>query len=187
MDMKTYLQTLANIGNELEKRLSLIGFLTKNLQAQNLPPPVIVGGCAVEIYTFGKYMTQDIDILGAKEALFPLLHNLEFQQENGIFWNDSIGIVIDWQGNGSQEPVLNLKDSKGQICASLLNINDLIIDRLCAKKFWKDTDSFMWAEILYNLAKEKELGLDQQYLQNRAVEEDVAELVAQLDNEGPKP
>ena len=56
---------------------------------------------------------------------------------------------------------------------------DLIVDRLCAAKYWDDSDSLMWAKILLEILM-KTGGADTGYLVRRAEQENVADLLSPL-------
>jgi hypothetical protein len=64
----------------------------------------------------------------------------------------------------------------------LINIVDLVIDRLEAYKFGKDRDSQSWAKVLLGLAEQGELPLDATLLRERAELTDVTDVLEEIWN-----
>ena len=64
----------------------------------------------------------------------------------------------------------------------LINIVDLVIDRLEAYKFGKDADSQSWAKVLLGLAERGGLPLDEPLLRERAELTDVTDVLGEIWN-----
>lgn len=185
--MNDKIQNIVLEPNDALKRIMIIEAITEGMSELGADPPVVVGGCAVEMYTCGQYMTRDIDLLGRFEAIETILKRLGFKNDgsDSIFWHEKLGIVIDWQGNGTSSGVLDVVDDSGKLLARILSVNELIIDRLCACKFWRHEDSCMWAETLYRLGQENKIGLDEACLTELAMKNDVLDLLDNLRDNKP--
>lgn len=62
----------------------------------------------------------------------------------------------------------------------LISVEDLIIDRLNAAKWWKDSDSRMWAGVLAKIKEATGEPLDIEYLQRRAAVDEVEDELKRL-------
>lgn len=164
---------LAPLVDTLERRIAFVGLLTKAIELMGWPPPVIVGGHAVEYYTAGDYPTIDIDLAGASEPVSEVLQGWGFQREGRHWFDDSLRLVIEVPGSrpGPEELAHAVRVRTGPVAAYVLGVEDVIVDRLCSAKFWHDGDSRMWASVMLQAAAE----LDLEYLRRRASDEDVAD------------
>ena len=59
---KQALLQLANEPADLKRTLKALGYITRVFQSFGIRP-VLVGGQAVEVYTFGNHTTKDIDFV----------------------------------------------------------------------------------------------------------------------------
>ena len=60
---------------------------------------------------------------------------------------------------------------------NVISIEDLVIDRLNAAKWWGDVDSLMWAKVLLGVKRTLGGEIDLSYLQKRASEEDILDFL----------
>lgn len=90
--------------------------------------------------------------------------------------------MIDWQGNGTSQHTLEFENEDGDFLVRAIGINQLIVNRLCAWKFWSHSSSGEWAKILYKTGLEHNYGLDVPYLQNLAAKEDVSDMLDRIIN-----
>ena len=175
---------LEQIEDPAKKRLVFTGILSKEIVASGGKKPIIVGGEAVEIYTQGSYTTGDIDIKTSPEIMEEILGVWGFEKVKGsrkIWFNEALDIYLDWQGTGldegpEAEKRVNSIRISGDMDILVISFEDLITDRLCAAKFWKDTDSKMWAKALFEIARETGK-VDIIYLRKRAEKENVSDLL----------
>ena len=100
--------------------------------------PILVGGAAVEFYTLGQYTTADIDMVadGGKD-LVKMMVDLGFEKIGKDFVDRKRGIYIEFPGShlGAGEKVRQV--DVGTRSLRVISIEDLIVDRLCAYKFWQ--------------------------------------------------
>jgi len=77
---------------ELEKKLLIVGELTRRLAPEGIRP-IIVGGTAVEIYSAGEYQTYDVDLVVApRERAIQVLEAMGFQRM-GRVWHHPAGTL----------------------------------------------------------------------------------------------
>jgi hypothetical protein len=155
-----------------------VGLLTRAVEVLGSPPPIVVGGHAVEHYTAGAYPTMDIGLAGASEPVAEVLDRWGFQREGRHWFDEALRLVVEVPGSRpGQEELDHVVGVKvGPVTAYVLGVEDVIVDRLCAAKFWQDVDSAMWAGAMLETAQE----LDEGYLCRRAAEEDVVDELQRL-------
>jgi excisionase family DNA binding protein len=162
----------------LVRRLAFVAQLTRGIEALGWPPPVVVGGHAVEFYSAGSYATQDIDLAGASEPIAEVLEEWGFERQGRHWFDDDLGIVVEAPGSSlgpaAREHVVAVK--VGGAVAHILGVEDLIVDRLAACVFWHDEESCRWARVLLTSAVE----LDEAYLDQRVREEQLADAFVSL-------
>lgn len=145
---------------------------------------VIVGGSAIEIYlTAEVYTSQDIDVVGARSVIAPVLSKWGFSEERGrsrrVYWvKDGLG-AVDLVGprDRSGLPPRHWPTPYGDVM--LGPIEFLIVRRLMRTVSDRDPDLFRQAEAL---ALHYPKGLDWEYIRVLAKVENVLPLVGQLEN-----
>lgn len=183
--------------NETERKAAFMALLGQELVMRGVSLPVIVGGMATEIFSFGKYTSDDIDIKSDQGKTFYLLTQLEFERHGEHVWfSKEFKIIIDWlgadfeQGPEVNKRILNVQTEYGPI--ALVPLEELIVDRLCAAKFWKHGASLMWAKYLYESADAFDIEIDDAYFHKCLVRENVVDIfeenITQIESEtnGPR-
>ncbi len=107
------------------------------------PRLLITGGSAITIYTHGRFTSEDVDVVGPKKRIIPVLRRWGFQPEEDpsdqrIYWNrDDLGLSIDIihrsraSGSGRRGNPRTISTAHGPVHASA--IEDLVVRRLV---FW---------------------------------------------------
>jgi len=166
-------ESLAGLEDQLDRRLTFVGMLSRAVISLGWSPPVIVGGNAVQFYTGGDYATVDIDLVGASEPLAEVLGGWGFARDGRHWLDETLGLVVEAPGaqlsRDEQAHVASVQ--VGDDVVLVLGIEDLIIDRLNAAAHWGDEESRLWAESLIKAASEQ----DTDYLRRRAADEGVSE------------
>ena len=157
--------------------LLLSAFISTRLARGKL---MLVGGFAVGVYTRGQYITGDIDAACPipdevktkllKIGFEPVGRHLAYPELNYM-----IEIPTGWIGKRKVVPV-----EIGGYKVDLLSPEDLIVDRLCAYKFWESQTDFVQAAMVLAAQRER---IDENYLQMRAREEDVEDAYKKLEAE----
>jgi hypothetical protein len=96
-----------------------------------------------------------------------------------------IYIYIDWLGAELDEGPeaatrTNTVVLDKDLTIRVISIEDLIIDRLNAAKWRKDTDGLMWAELLVKVKEAAGQTIDIDYLRKRADKEDVRDFLDKI-------
>lgn len=109
---------------------------------------VLVGGSAVEFYTMASYLTQDIDmVVTVPDAIKTVMSGLGFINNGGTWvWSDDPSVIVEFPKGplaGSWNKVQNVRLPDGAE-VPVISIEDIIIDRLLAAKYWED-GSELWA------------------------------------------
>lgn len=140
--------------------------------------PVLVGGAAVEFYSEGGYTTRDIDLVapGGIE-LQKIMKELGFSRKGKDYIQEELKLYIEFPSEalGLNERS-DLLDVDG-ISLQIISIEDLIVDRLCAYKFWKSEIDGLAALTLLELGSAEPLRLEE-----RARQEDVDNALKTVQN-----
>lgn len=100
--------------------------------------PVLVGGAAVEFYTQGGYSTADIDLVteGGSDAI-ALMKELGFEKIGKDFVDTKRKIYIEFPSSSLKPGEKTIQVQKKDQWLKVVSLEDLIVDRLCAFKFWQ--------------------------------------------------
>ena len=159
--------------DEFKRKLMFLSALNREVREKGIEF-IVVGGTAVELYSFGKYQSGDIDIIssGGMSITEVLLDN-GFIKKGKDFISEELGIFIEI-------PERVLSGDPGRVktfvfgedmSVQVIGIEDLIIDRLQSCVFWKYETDCEWAENLIGKYREE---MDLPYLIQRATDEKVA-------------
>lgn len=182
MDRREFEAAVAEAPSE-EERLAYFGALLARETGLG-SRLVIVGGSAIEIYlTAEVYTSQDIDVVGAKSVIAPVLSMWGFSEESGrsrrAYWvKDGLG-AVDLVGarDRSGLPPRHWPTPYGDVM--LGPIEFLIVRRLMRTVTDRDPDLFRQAEAL---ALRYPKGLDWEYIRVLGKAENVWPLVRQLES-----
>jgi len=185
LDRTGFEAAVRSVADPFRRRLLAVALLEREMRRRGKPAPVVVGGHAVEIYTAGHRTTTDIDLKGDRQTVLETLEFWGFEAIDGpgsIFAHGDVdlGLTIHWLGEGPDrrhEPPDRLAVFEVQpgLTVHVAGAEDMIIDRLCAAKHWRDHDSRIWAEVLAKSRADAAVALDWPYLRRRAAQEDVAD------------
>jgi len=180
--MKENLRKLLQMEDPVKRRATFIAILSKEMNRRGEKAPVVVGGEAVELYTQGSYTTGDIDIKSPRAATESVLKEWGFRKKGRTWFNKNLDIYVDWvgaaldEGEEAENRVTTIKMAKG-LQIKVISIEDLVIDRLNAAKWWGDVDSLMWARVLLGVKRRLGEKVDLLYLKKRAVEESILDFL----------
>ncbi len=143
-------------------------------------PVIVVGGSAIEVYTVGAYTSGDIDIVTSRKPAAQILESWGFRTEGRTWYHPKWKLDVDLVGNhynGSQSRLREIETPYGPV--RLAALEDLIIKRLAEAKHWQGRrqEAFEQAALL---ASEHAGELDDPYLDERAKQEDVVDILADL-------
>ncbi len=93
---------------------------------------------------------------------------MEIFKKGRLWFNPDLDIYIDHLGEELDEGPEATKRTNTvvldeDLTVRLISLEDLIIDRLNAAKWWKDTDGLMWAEVLVKVKDATGEPIDIQY------------------------
>jgi predicted nucleotidyltransferase len=137
--------------------------------------PILVGGSAVEFYTQGAYKSLDLDVIAIKKELEPTLKAMGFKKSGRHWYNEDVSLKI--VSSQTKEKVKKVNIEKYTI--HMISVEDLIVDRLNACKYWKSQLDCEQAEYLL---KAYYPSLNKTYLEKRAREEGVSKRLNTLKN-----
>jgi len=155
----------------VSEKIRVLGELTKRLKTR----PVLVGGGAVEFYTAGTYTTGDMDIIGRSEEIVPALTKMGFKKEGMYFIKGKLFIHI--VGSYFSERYDDIAFQGSDLVIRIISIEDLIVDRLNACKWWSSATDCEQARSLLGTYLAK---VDMEYLKGRAEEEKVLDFLDEM-------
>jgi hypothetical protein len=172
---------LSAIQNDFEREYAFLALLSREVEKQTGARPIIVGGMAVEIYTFGGYVSEDIDLLGPYEVIDEILMDFGFEKlpDKRNYAHQKLSLYIEWQGHSLdraqddpsrvEEVAASEADAQNGLFIRVIGWEDIVIDRLCHYKWYGDRDSKRWAEsILESFRSVKGENMDVGYLRDKA-------------------
>jgi len=161
--------------DELARKMLLIGYITERLEREKPESVYVVGGQAVETYTAGQFRTGDIDIVTPdSKAAEEILEQIGFEREGMIWLSKALGLAIHIVGLSHKNSEKARIIHAGPYQVRIVGVEDLIIDRLAAAKFWKSQVDLEQAKALWKGFRKQ---IDLQYLRKRAREEKVEEVL----------
>lgn len=159
-----------------ERRATFVGLLEDHLPEDT--EVVLVGGALVELLTEGMYVTGDIDLVGDPQAVGRLLEATGFAREGRLFVEEDLGLAVEIVGRRLDPERRSERIRYRGRTLHVLSIEDLIVDRLCAAKFWESQTDHEQAQLLYGTHHDR---LDMERLRARAKEERVEDLLDGLE------
>lgn len=167
MNKAEILKKIKEIESPLKRQLLMVALITNLLEQKGKDAPIVIGGCALSYYSREVYFTADIDLAYSdREALDVVLKEIGFKKEGRYWTNDELKIVIEVPASvlvGEDPPVEDVEIADNLYCR-IIGIEDLIIDRLNACKYWK---SEIDCEAVELLIKRYTKELDWAYLEKK--------------------
>lgn len=121
----------------VERTAALASWFQRLYEGAGEPPPVLVGGAAVELYTGGAYTTGDLDFVGSlPDPVAEKLRRAGFRRQ-GRHWLHREGqIFIELPGSalGDREMAVRLRHGESEVV--VVDVEALLVDRLAAWEFW---------------------------------------------------
>ncbi len=177
MDEREF-ETILRKAKRPDQRVAWFGALLTQASGVQI---VIVGGSAIEVYTDGRYVSRDIDIVGPKRRLVPVLRQWGFKPESGrssrTYWVKPPWGLVDLVGTKrkSNLPTQTIHTPYGSV--SLGPVEELITRRLVRAGRERSEELFQEAVLLAN---RYQMTLDWDYIQAEAKYEHVLPLYEQL-------
>lgn len=168
MDQAEILKKIKGTESPLKKQLLIAALITKMLSEKGKGLPVVIGGCALSYYTREVYFTADIDFAYAdRESLDAVLREIGFRKEGRYWINEDLKTAVEAPASmlaGETSPVEVVEIDKDLSCR-IIGIEDLLIDRLNACKYWKSEIDCEMVELIVMKYRDE---LDWKYLEEKA-------------------
>ena len=169
MNTGEILEIIERTESPLKRQLLMVALITNLLEQKGKDAPIIIGGCALSYYSREVYFTADIDLAYAdREALDSVFKDIGFRKQGRYWVNERLKMAVEIPASvliGEDSPVEIVELGDGLQCR-VIGIEDLIIDRVNACKYWKsEIDCEMVELLIRRYTKE----LDWQYLEKKAV------------------
>lgn len=144
---------------------------------------IVVGGSAIEIYTRGAYVSDDIDVVGERERILQVLRSWGFKKEGRIWYRKDWQVVFDvpsseYHGDFYRTRVISTPYGSVRLAA----VEDLLVSRLISCKYWRIPDDLDHAVLL---ASEYQDSIDWEYVEARARQEGVVGLLPDVRSRMP--
>jgi hypothetical protein len=178
---KSFISRLRKEPNQLRKKMLLLGYVTSQLEKKK-QSIFLVGGQAVETYTAGQFLTGDIDVTTSDSATTQkVLKSLGFEEIGMIWLSKPLGIAFHIVGYSA--PGRSRTIRIGPYKARIVGVEELILDRLSAAKFWNIPADYEKAQVLYDNFEKQ---IDKAYLREIAKKKKVDDLLLRI-TETPSP
>jgi len=133
------------------KKALLIAAVICTLLREYKNSAVVVGGSALEFYSVSNYATLDIDFVARdSQGIKEVMLNLGFVNNGGTYILDiDPTVIVEFPKGplaGDTGRVINVAMTS-ELSVNIIGIEDILIDRLCAAKFWGD-GSEQWVKFL---------------------------------------
>jgi hypothetical protein len=133
---------------------------------------VIAGGSAFAVYSHGQFTSEDVNVVGERSRISPVLKRWGFRPEEDedgrVYWRrDDLGLLIDiihragTSGSGGSGITRKIMTSQGAVRVSA--VEDLIVRRLV---FWSRDGTPQLLEQATLLFAENREGIDIDYLES---------------------
>ncbi len=144
--------------------------------------PVVVGDSAVSFYTGGAYLSRDVDLLTEARAdvLRTVLEGLGFQRVGSAWVHRELEVVVDFPAHplaGDPSRVVRVETEDGPV--RIIGLEDLLVDRLSAAVYWKDTEAREWCVTMLAVHQD----VDTAYLERRAEQEGLTGALREAEGE----
>ncbi|MGB9715919.1 MAG: DUF6036 family nucleotidyltransferase [Thermodesulfovibrionales bacterium] len=168
METEKVINKIRKTESPLKRQLLIVALITKLLEEKGKKAPVIIGGCALSYYSREVYFTSDIDLAyDDREALNDVLKSIGFFMKGRYWINEDFKAVIEVPVSAlvdEESPIEIVELGKGLQC-NIIGIEDLLIDRLNACKYWKSEIDCEMVELLFRRYNKE---LDWDYLKKKA-------------------
>jgi len=163
-----------------DTRILLVGVLNRHMPGGRRA--VLVGGALVEFLTDGAHVTGDVDLIGDPDSILPLLAAAGFEREGRVYVQPDLGLVVDIAGDTLRrgETVTIIEFEGYRVPA--VTLEDAIVDRLLAAKFWRSTTDREQAVLLLRAHRDD---VDRAVLRGKARANEVGDLLLRLTREMP--
>lgn len=184
MDTSEILDIIKRTESPLKRQLLMVALITNLLDQKGKDAPIVIGGCALSYYTREVYFTADIDLAYAdRESLDTVLQDIGFEKQGRYWVNEDLKIAIEVPASVliEEDSPVEIVELADNLQCRIIGMEDLIIDRLNACKYWKsEIDCEMVELLLKKYTKE----LDWNYLKKKATRpaNDVLSELSELKN-----
>lgn len=135
--LRIELQKAASTKDAAERHVLIAAIISEALR-QVHQDPILVGGAAVEYYTQGGYSTADIDLVAEGGSdLLQVMEALGFERMGKDFIHPKMKIYVEFPSRRLKTGELAHLLRIGKKNLRIISPEDLIVDRLCAFKFWQ--------------------------------------------------
>lgn len=186
-DLKALLTKLTGIQDPLRRHL-LAAAVVSEAVGRECKRPILVGGQALEFYTFGEYVTGDLDFVSGcpNEVLERVMNELGFSKTGNLrqWIYPETNILIEFPGRnleGREDKITEVVIEGYKL--QLIGIEDLLLDRLSAYVFWKSKEDAEWSVNLISLYAGD---LDWTYLEEKALEKGLEKALTECKAAGLK-
>lgn len=172
---KAFVSLVRGEPNELRKKMLVLGYVSDKLEKKR-QYVVLVGGQAVETYTGGQFPTGDIDIATTDPKMTEkVLKTIGFTREGMIWYSKQLNVAFHIVGQFSPKLEKERTIKVGPYKTRIIGVEDLILDRLKAAKFWNIPSDLEKAKVLYANFKSQ---IDLDYLKGKAKKDKVDDILA---------
>lgn len=158
-----------------DRKLLLLGLINERLGGRERA--VLVGGSLVEFYTVGQYQSGDIDLVGPRARIAKLLTDAGFKEEARYLYRDDLGLVVEVPDSHLRPTETVVKFEFEGLPVYMVSLEDAIVDRLLAAKYWRSATDREQAILLLTGHLKR---IDRAVLRKKAAANEVDDLLGEL-------
>jgi hypothetical protein len=158
MNTQEILAKIRDTETPLKRQLLLVGFVTKLLEDEGKEVPTVIGGCALSYYSREVYFTADIDLAYSdREALDKVLQNIGFAKQGRYWVSSDLKMAVEAPASvlADEDSPVEIVELGNELWCRIIGIEDLIIDRFNACKYWKSESDCEMVELLIKRYKKE--------------------------------
>ncbi len=176
---KSFVSKLTKEPDQLRMKMLLLGYVTDRLERKN-QTLFLVGGQAVETYTAGQFPSGDIDVTTTDASRTEkVLKSLGFRQIGMVWLNKRLNVAFHIVGYFPPERSRTIR--VGPYNARIISVEELILDRLSAAKFWNIPADVEKAKVLFDNFRKQ---IDMKYLRETAKKKNIGDLLLRITKTG---
>jgi hypothetical protein len=132
--------------SDADTKYLFLGILQKHLPAGT--QVVLVGGSLVELYTLGATTSMDLDLIGDRRVVWRFLKAAGFEEDGRYLVHPDWPLLLEMPGHDLRPSESTVTVEYEGYRFQAVTLEDCIVDRLLAAKFWRSRPDWEQAIIL---------------------------------------
>lgn len=148
-NLRNLLERCKGIDNNISRQIAIASVITQIFLDNDKEPPILVGGMAAAVYSYGQYATLDTDFVSREGDFgYEVLRCLGYLKLGKDYFNKELSSYIEIPSDsltGSYDRIFKYFVEETQLYVYLIGIEDIILDRAGSYVSTNDQNSKEWA------------------------------------------